>query len=117
MSEFSIQAKKMGKVGDQLGPHDDPYSSGIPASEIQKYQGIQEVITAISDLQDEHNIYSKEKRLERGQSPNRRMEPNSSPNTQRTIQPNNFELNFDMEIERIENYMRETDEFLKNGQI
>ena len=33
------------------------------------------------------------------------------------MQPNNFELNFDMEIERIENYMRETDEFLKTGQI
>ena len=103
----------MGKVGGD--PRDSPYASGILASDIQKYQGIHEVVTAISDLQDEHNIYSKEKRLERGQSPNRKTELHSAPNTQRTIQPNNFELNFDMEIERIENYMRETDEFLKNG--
>lgn len=55
----------MGKVRDQEDARDNPYSS-VPASEIQKYQGIEEVVTAISDLQDEHNIYSKEKRLEKG---------------------------------------------------
>lgn len=56
----------MGKVREQEAARDNPYSRVVPAAEIQKYQGIEEVVTAISDLQDEHNIYSKEKRLEKG---------------------------------------------------